>query len=161
MLIPGPGGFIRRAEAGPGLGERLSRLFVSAPFHQLAGQERQREESNSIPSPSPSSSSICTAELDGPATMWRATLRLFLLFLCCVRWCRAEGKALTFFDFSSPELCQLNGSLGNWVHLLLTHKSLLLQRNILYFNGCVWNCRREPQALLDCTFGQCNKINKC
>lgn len=47
MLIPGPWGFIRRAEAGPG-GAAVS-LFVSAPFHQLTGQERQAEESDSIP----------------------------------------------------------------------------------------------------------------
>lgn len=47
MLIPGPRGFIRRVDAGPG--GAAGSLFVSAPFHQLAGQERQTEESNSIP----------------------------------------------------------------------------------------------------------------
>lgn len=53
MQIPGPEGFIRRAEAGLGGAAGLSRAFVHAPFHQLAGQERQTEESTSIPAPVP------------------------------------------------------------------------------------------------------------
>lgn len=72
--------------------------FVHAPFHQLAGQERQSRGKQQHPSSSPCCSSICTAELDGPARMWRALLvKLFLVFMFSVRWCHSQGKLCLFF----------------------------------------------------------------
>ncbi|CAG5865572.1 unnamed protein product [Menidia menidia] len=50
------------------------------------------------PSLSPNSSSICTAELDGPATMWRALLfQLVFVLIYCVRWSHTEGCELGQF----------------------------------------------------------------
>ena len=103
MQIPGPEGLIRRAEAGAGAGGERLRALVHAPFSSTSGAGRDRqEEGNSIPGPvPPHSSSICTAELDGPARMWRAPLPRLLLvfFVCSVRWCLSEGKWCDFIIF--------------------------------------------------------------
>ncbi|TNN64423.1 Low-density lipoprotein receptor-related protein 2 [Liparis tanakae] len=89
----------RDLSAGPRLlGERPPWPLCTPPFHQLAGQEKTDRRKHQHPSPSPRSSSICIAELDGAARMWRALLlQLFLVFTCCVRWCHSEGCELGHF----------------------------------------------------------------
>lgn len=72
--------------------------LCARPFSSTSGPRKTDRRKQQHPSPSPYSSSICTAELDGPARMWRALLlKLFLVFICCVRWCHSEGKYCAFF----------------------------------------------------------------
>lgn len=67
--------------------------LCARPFSSTSGPRKTDRRKQQHPSPSPYSSSICTAELDGPARMWRAPLlKLFLVSICCVRWCHSEGK---------------------------------------------------------------------
>lgn len=119
------------------------------PFSSTSGPRKTGWREQQHPSPSPNSSSICTAELDGPATMWRIPVRLFLVFICCVRWCQAEGKVdfLSFFFYvfsifaswtvhwvAECTCCSPTGHLscrGTWVALLLDR------------NGSVCYYRRE------------------
>nr|XP_046260892.1 low-density lipoprotein receptor-related protein 2a isoform X2 [Scatophagus argus] len=72
--------------------------LCARPFSSTSGPRKTDRRKQQHPSPSPYSSSICTAELDGPAIMWRALLlQLFLVFICCVRWCHSEGCELGQF----------------------------------------------------------------
>lgn len=76
--------------------------LCARPFSSTSGPRKTDRRKQQHPSPSPYSSSICTAELDGPARMWRALLlQLFLVFICSVRWCHSEGKKC---DFSPPSI---------------------------------------------------------
>ena len=102
--------------------------LCARPFSSTSGPRKTDRRKQQHPSPSPCSSSICTAELDGPARMWRAPpLQLFLVFICCVRWCHSEGKwFLHFLSFHTG--CQLNDSLRTCrvVVLLVIHSVHLL-----------------------------------
>ncbi|KAL7385074.1 hypothetical protein ABVT39_014795 [Epinephelus coioides] len=72
--------------------------LCARPFSSTSGPRKTDRRKQQHPSPSPYSSSICTAELDGPARMWRALLlQLFLVFLYCVRWCHSDGCELGQF----------------------------------------------------------------
>jgi len=79
--------------------------LCARPFSSTSGPRKTDRRKQQHPSPSPCSSSICIAELDGPARMWRALLlQLFLLFICCVRWCHSEGMWCDCFSFN-PRFC--------------------------------------------------------
>lgn len=128
----GPGVFIRGWSGAWGSG--CLGLCVR-PFSSTSGPRKtEGRRKPQHPSPSPNSSTICAAELDGPAAMGSITVPLFLVLMCCVGWGRAEGKDIiisTIFFESLLKLCQLNGSLSSRVHLLLTHKShYILQRSM-------------------------------
>ncbi|XP_035811393.2 low-density lipoprotein receptor-related protein 2a isoform X1 [Amphiprion ocellaris] len=71
--------------------------LCARPFSSTSGP-RKTEESNSIPAPVLTAPPSAQAELDGPARMWRALLlKLFLVSICCVRWCHSEGCELWQF----------------------------------------------------------------
>lgn len=92
MQIPGHEGFIRRAEVGGAADSG----FMHAPFHQVAGQERERRD--------PASQSLELLHLlsfmrswtdqPGPSSrMWRALLiKLFLFLIFCTIRCHSQGK---------------------------------------------------------------------
>lgn len=89
--------------------------LCARPFSSTSGPRKTDRRKQQHPSPSPYSSSICTAELDGPARMWRILLlKLFLVFICCVRWCHSEGKS-TLIYFSSTFIFLFTRLSAEWV----------------------------------------------
>lgn len=143
MQIPGPEGFIRRAEAGFGGAAVLA--FVHAPFHQLAGQERQTEESNSIPAPVPTAPpSAQRSWTDQPECGEHRYFNSFSSSYAVLDGATLKVSAVFFFPSTFPSFhtgCQLNDSLRTCrvvvllvihsVHLLLIKTNLLLCREIV------------------------------
>lgn len=100
--------------------------FVSAPFHQLAGQERQTEESNSIPVPVPTAPPSAQRSWTDQPRCGEEQFHSFSSF--CVVWDGARLKVRVWFACVFLQLFQLNGWLSNCrVHLLLSRRSLILQ----------------------------------
>lgn len=118
--------------------------FVSAPFHQLAGQERQTEESNSIPVRVPAAPPSAPRSWTDRPQCGEEQFHSFSSF--CVVWDGARLKVRVWLACVFLQLFQLNGRLSNCrVHLLLSRRSLILQRSLSRIAAWLKWPRKGPQ----------------
>lgn len=96
------------------LGGAAALAFVHAPFHQLAGQERQTEESNSIPAPVPTAPpSAQRSWTDRPECGEYCYLNSFSSLYAV--WDGATLKVSTLIYFSSTFIFLFTRLSAEWV----------------------------------------------